>query len=246
MEKFPLLKHTLDRVFIREAETVELVDRVVFFLGRLCVEDFMEILLLWGNGYGIGGLKLLRALYERAVTAGYISENPAEAETFLDYYHVEKRRYLNHAKKISNTSHLFPPAGVEEIESLYKKVRDKFRVPLCKKCGTTKLQPSWSKLDLKSMAYKIKEKLENVYLLWSYEPTLHIHTTVSAVIERMVKRNDGGCSFNEGPQREQADKALKGAHQMILYVLLVQNRHFKLNWDKEIKERLADYKAVWG
>jgi hypothetical protein len=245
MQKLQPLTDTLHKVFIREAQTVHPADRVVFFLGRLCVEDFMEILLLCGNGYGIGGLKLLRSLYEGAVTAGYIAENPAEAETFLDYYPIERRRYLNHAKMIPNTSNLFPPGGVQEIESSYKKVRDKFRVPLCKKCGTTKLQPSWSKLDLKSMALKVTEGLENLYLLWYYEPTLHAHPTVSAVVERMIKRNDDGCSFNEGPQRDHADKAVMGAHHIILYVLLVQNRHFKLNLDEEIGERFADFKAVW-
>ncbi|MHA1402099.1 MAG: hypothetical protein ACTSQE_17265 [Candidatus Heimdallarchaeaceae archaeon] len=64
-DKLKLLFETLDKVFIREVKTDKEADRVVFFMGRLCVEDFMEILLLCGNGYGIGGMKLLRGLYER-------------------------------------------------------------------------------------------------------------------------------------------------------------------------------------
>ncbi len=40
----------------------------------------MEILLLAGNGYGVGAQKLLRGLYGAAVTARYISQHPEKAE----------------------------------------------------------------------------------------------------------------------------------------------------------------------
>ena len=36
-------------------------------LGRICVEEFNEILLLAGNGRGVGALKVLRGMFERAV-----------------------------------------------------------------------------------------------------------------------------------------------------------------------------------
>src|SRR5580700_2459416 len=49
-------------------------DRVVLFLALACMEDFNEILLLCGNGYGLGALKLLRGMYERAVTAHYLHQ----------------------------------------------------------------------------------------------------------------------------------------------------------------------------
>ncbi|MDA2926548.1 hypothetical protein MYX78_04830 [Acidobacteria bacterium AH-259-G07] len=66
-ERFHHLGSTLDKIFIRELSGPEPVDKVVFYLGRVCCEDFMEILLLCSNGYGIGGLKLLRGMYERTV-----------------------------------------------------------------------------------------------------------------------------------------------------------------------------------
>jgi hypothetical protein len=51
-------------------------DRTVFVLGRLCMEDFFEIIQLAGNGYGFGALKLVRSLYERAVTMAFLSGQP--------------------------------------------------------------------------------------------------------------------------------------------------------------------------
>ena len=58
--KLEILFGMFHKVFIREIQTEEPADRAVFFLGRLCVEDSMEILLLCGNGYGVGGLKRTR------------------------------------------------------------------------------------------------------------------------------------------------------------------------------------------
>ena len=64
----------------------ERLDKILFHLDRLCAEDFSEILLLCGNGYGIGAEKVLRGMYERAVTATYLSQHPEEAANFLDCF----------------------------------------------------------------------------------------------------------------------------------------------------------------
>src|SRR6266849_4455929 len=60
-----------------------LAQRLVFFLGRLAVEDFMEILLLCGNGYGMAGLKLLRSMFEGVITGIYIARHHEEANAFV-------------------------------------------------------------------------------------------------------------------------------------------------------------------
>lgn len=246
MEKLKLLFGTFHKVFIREFRSAEPADRVVFLLGRLCVEDFMEILLLCGNGYGIGGLKLLRGLYERAVTAGYIAKNPSEAETFLEYHYVHSRKYYNHGKQIFDMSQVLSKEEIQEIEASYEKVRDKFQEPLCEKCGTKRLRNSWSNLDTASMAERTSGSLRKLYLQCFYEPTLQVHSTPSALFARMIEREDGGFSFNEGSQHEKANDALIGAHSVILHVLFLQNEYFKLELDQEIRERSADFHAVWN
>ena len=93
---YKAIHSTLEKIFIREFRPENAADKVVFFTGRLCVEDFNEIFLLCANGYGFGALKILRGLYERTVTAGYISKNPQEAELFLEYHFVHKGKMLNH------------------------------------------------------------------------------------------------------------------------------------------------------
>jgi hypothetical protein len=41
LDRFPNLQKALDAAFVRQFSGSDLTDRVVFMLGRLCVEDFM-------------------------------------------------------------------------------------------------------------------------------------------------------------------------------------------------------------
>ena len=52
----------------------------------------MELLVLAGNGYGIGALKILRGMYERVVTAWYLHANPEETQDFMDFYWVAQHK----------------------------------------------------------------------------------------------------------------------------------------------------------
>jgi hypothetical protein len=80
--------------FNRDAKFSEPIDKFVLMFGRVCVEDFFEILLCCGNGNGQAAQKLLRGLYERAVTLRYLREHPEEIEDFLDFYHVTQRKLM--------------------------------------------------------------------------------------------------------------------------------------------------------
>jgi hypothetical protein len=57
---------------LTEAESAVVADRkmaevVVFYLGQCAAEDFGELLILSGNGRGVGAYKILRGMYERIV-----------------------------------------------------------------------------------------------------------------------------------------------------------------------------------
>ncbi|MCX5886548.1 MAG: DUF5677 domain-containing protein [Proteobacteria bacterium] len=243
-EKLHPLSKTLQSVFIREVETSKPADQVVFFLGRLCVEDFMEILLLCGNGYGIGGMKLLRGLYERAVTLGYIAKKPDKAEQFLEYHYVNQGRQFNHANEVFPMDKHLSSEQIEQIQSEYKRTKEKYQEVLCKKCGITRTRFSWSELDLQSMAREAG--LCDLYLMCYYDPTLQAHATISSLIARTKLKENGQMTFDEGAQHEKAKLALIGAHNIILYVLDVVNKYFKMGLEDEVQERFADFNYIWG
>jgi hypothetical protein len=57
-ERFQNLEAALNIAFTRVVEQSEQLDRIIYFSGRLCAEEFNEIYLLCGNGYGVAALKI--------------------------------------------------------------------------------------------------------------------------------------------------------------------------------------------
>ena len=83
---------------LRVLESSTPVDPVIFYLGRLCIEDFNEILVLCANGYGYGASKLIRGMFERVLTGLYLHLHPDQAEDFLDFYWISQRKEINNLK----------------------------------------------------------------------------------------------------------------------------------------------------
>jgi hypothetical protein len=94
-EIMPNLEHALNVAFTRVQVMDGSADKFAYFFGRVCLEDFMEILLVCYHGYGVAASKLVRSMYEHTVTLRYLHEHPAEVETFIDYYLVQQDRLIS-------------------------------------------------------------------------------------------------------------------------------------------------------
>jgi hypothetical protein len=132
----------------------------------------------------------------------------------------------------------------ETIEENYKRVREKFIVNDCARCGTKKLNHSWSKMDLVSMA-KTLEDLGDLVVEAYYWPMLQAHTSFHVMSSRL--ENVGQIAkLTEEDRFTTAGDTLKLAHKVILDVLRLQAEHFEL-----IELHLArltclnDYLDVW-
>jgi hypothetical protein len=243
-DRFPNLRKMIDAVFVRQFSGSEPADRVVFSLGRLCVEDFMEILVLAGNAYGIGALKILRGMYERAVTAWYLHLNPEQTEDYLDFFWVSQHRL---ARAVADTfgEGILPRNKLEETERMYQQVRHRFLVTACGKCGTKQLNYTWTKLDFVSLARRVGSIGQFVVPAY-YIPTEHAHSTVRAILSRLEEGETDGIILGCDAQRSEADDALRLGHLLLLSVLDLQREHFKLRDSAEdIQRCIADYNAIW-
>jgi len=192
LERFPHLKIAFDRILVRTISGTTLADKIILFLGRLCLEDFMEIMLLAGNGYGYGALKLVRGLYERAVVTYYLVANPEKTVKFLDYSHLEK------LKGISAWVEAYPddPTGSKilgDVRTRFEEIRREF---------TTR---TWSGLDFVSMA-KTTGSLGKMLSEAYYHPLAHAHGTAQAVISRLIWSEEKGFELVGGAQPKQANK----------------------------------------
>ena len=110
----------IDRAFSRVFNPRSAPDRVVFTLGRLAVEDFLKILLVAGNGYGIASLRLLRSLFERMVTMMYLIRHPEETDDFLNFHWVHIRKALNHVRtEGGDPVQYYSRSELDDVEAKY-------------------------------------------------------------------------------------------------------------------------------
>src|SRR5580704_19110880 len=131
--RFHNLEKAIETTFDRVHEKTTLAERTVYFLGRITVEEFMEILLLCQNGYGVGAQKLLRGMYERAVTAEYLFKHSEQAEDFLAYNKVANYKILESVRSCAGHS-VISKERTEQIAQEYEAVRPRFLIANCKKC----------------------------------------------------------------------------------------------------------------
>jgi len=227
----PPLMDAATRVVARTMESEHPHERLAFMLGRHVPEDFSEIFLLCANGYGIGGLKLLRTMYERVVTMTYLFRNPKKAEDFADWHLVEKQKLLNHLRDDGDDpAKYFTSEELAEIRDAAGRVKDRF----------PRGQRSWIDLDLKRLAREVG--LDGFYVIFYYWPTLHTHPTATGMTAR-VEMSADAISFKVGPQRDEADRALQGAHCCLLLALAEHVSHFKLPVD--LAPLFEAYKKYW-
>ncbi len=242
-EKFPNLITTIEEVVMRSESDFAPADRVIFFCGRLCVEDFMEILLLCGNAYGFGAMKILRGMYERAVTARYLHLHPEEAEDFVDFYWVGQHRLSEAIRKSFDKDVLGEKKA--DVEKQYEAVRERFMVA-CPKCGHERVNHTWSKLDFVSMA-AATGRLGNLIVPAYYLPLRHAHSTMSAILDRLDRTKNESLEFEGGPQREVAGRTLMTAHDLLLNMLDLHIEHFNLSaLSSMVQNSMNDFLIIWG
>lgn len=214
-------------------------------LGRVCCEEFYEILVLYANGYGIGALKLLRALYERAVTMVYLSDNPNEIDAFINYYPVAQRKLLK-AMQATFGEDIISKDAVNEAEREYQSVQEKYIVTDCVKCKTTRPNHTWHKLDLVTMANKTP--LGKLIVPAYYVPMGHAHSTMRALMSRIEETDSGVMGFNPDAQLKEADQALHLAHNIVLAVVGSHIEYFKMKDElqKSFETCIQDFKRHLG
>lgn len=238
LERFPNLVRALNTAFIRRATLSEHIDKFVFFYGRLCCEDFFEIGLCCGNGYGAAALKLVRSLYERAVTLRYLHEHPDELEDFWDYYRVTTYKLMTPVDDTLGKGVLSEEIRAK-VEADFEEVKPRFMVTACEQCGTKRLNHSWNKLDLVSMSKKAGV-IGRLIIPGYYTPLRHAHATVGALLSRLEDNEIEGIFFAPMAQREEADEGLMTSQNIIVDVLNVQDERFKIPGLAQQIQRVID------
>jgi hypothetical protein len=235
---------TIKRLFVPNTPAEELI----FFSGVLVLEEFAELWVLAGNGCGVGALKILRGMYERTVTAAYISKFPEEASRFWIFGAIAYRRVLNNVREIYGLEQLKEILGADhfdEAEKNYQEVRHDFEETLCRRCEIFRVAFSWSQFDLATMAKKAGYGLAQCYWGAYSIPTQQAHSTVLAITSRLKVEADGSRYFDRSAEYPSAALAASMGHVVLLKMLRIQDSFFSLGLAAEIAQREAECKDAW-
>jgi hypothetical protein len=230
-----------NRTFGREWRPSNRVEDLIFNLGETCRQDFLEVAFLAVNGHGIGAQKLLRGLYERAVTLEYIRQSPDKAERFVRYAGIQEYKASKVAVDLVGED-AFDAAMTTtfaDVRATYEKVKTEFEVTDCKKCGTRKTAISWD-IDLASMVNKLGEPFKSQYLMAYVIPTLHIHASLASAFSR-----EAVGMAAEDRQVHDAELSLISATLVFILVIQAQSELFALGLDPETKACWDDVTEVW-
>lgn len=239
------IARALDLAFTRVEVMHSTADKFVYFFGRVILEDFMEIALVCYHGYGVAASKLVRSMYEVAVTLRYLHDHPDEAETFLHYHLIQQDKLTNRVLEAFGEN-ILPAELVAEIRRKAAEVKEDFMIPVCDHPGTKmRLNHSWNKLDFVAMAKKAGA-IGTLIVPGYYFPLRHAHPTFGGLTERL-EIVDGTMSLKADAQPDIADRSLMTAHNCILDAIKVQSEHFKVaGLEDAIQVCYRDFVRVWS
>jgi hypothetical protein len=223
----------------------EVAQKVALYLERAIFDDFGELLILAGNGLGIGAKKTLRSMYERLVTAMFIAKFPTEAKIFLAHADIEKGKVLNRA--IATVPELvktdFTPEEIKRIQDAKKAAEAKKKIEYCEECDQPKTDEAWTRVSLDTMAKKVEDDLLKMYGPYYLVPTLLTHATPFGLDLRF--RRTGGASDNVVLNEEYARSSVWRGHYLILWLLRHQDLYFNLCLAARIDARIGAFSAIW-
>jgi Family of unknown function (DUF5677) len=247
MGKMQTIEKAINVAVVRVHDNTTLPDRLVYCMGTLIAESFMEILLVAANGYGGAAMKLLRTMYEQTVTLKYLHEHPEEAARFLEYHAVQRYRLVRPIEETFGEGTI-PKDEVENVTEEYKTAKKQFMTKSCKSvtCSEERVSHTWSKLDFVSMAKKAGD-IGNLIVNGYYIPLGYAHPTLSPFRERFEFVAEGHLMFTCEEQPKIADMALMTAHNCLLTALEVQANHFNIQELKELIDGcVRDWRDVWS
>ena len=204
-------------------------DRVVFFLGRVAIDDFSEILVLSGNGLGIGAYKVLRGMYEKVVHAVYLDKHEVAARRFARQSDVYKEKLATRLQEFDiNILAGFTAQDIADLKQRAKAAKMDKPLP-----------------NLADMS-KVSPHLHPLYGPYYLEPTVHLHANAFGLERRLLQNPAGGYRYNEADYRHQARRALLLGHNLFIQVLAVQNSRFDLGLGADLEGCAKAFTEIWG
>lgn len=210
---------------------------IIAQLERLSLISMSELVVMVGNGHGVGALRIVRSMIEYAINALYLLKFPESRELFLGWHFVEQHKLLVAIERDGLGGKL-DPEKVRESEEGFDRVKPLF---LNKK---GELRGSWCNLDLGSRARAAG--LEFAYDLVNPKASKIVHGTISGLAQQFFTNSGGGPEFVSPPSLKECDMALQFGHFSELVMLDVLGELGNIKSNLSLDQLDKDYGYAWG
>jgi len=182
---------------------------VILQLMLASLPDFDDIMTLSSHDAHWGALKLLRCAFERTVTLKYISQNPSEAQAFVDFDAIDWKAVLTSIGK--KYSLRISEQSQENLDRRAEDARKRYRQDPCPQCGLRK-QTAWTPHSVQTLAGKVK--LDYMFFEAYAMPSKYIHPTFFGI--RNLSQEMPPPMYN----------TLKNTHCLVVETVLAHQRYF--------------------
>lgn len=201
---------------------------VIYMLVRMVTTGWVELLLLVGNGAGLGAMKIARGMFESAVMAEYLRRTPSEIDDYCDYSCILSYKRL---KQFPNT---VAPELVASIEKNYLSVRPRFE-----KNGRVRNQ--WNRNSIYDMA-KAVGRADQYELSYSIAASIH-HGNFEALTAHLSGLNS--LDIEQPPSLAWTRQALVSGHVYLLQALDTLNDMLSLGFDSQLRTAGDEFTVEW-
>jgi hypothetical protein len=204
---------------------------VIYLLVRMAVTGWTELLILVGNGAGLGAMKISRGMFESGVMAEYLRRTPEEIDDYLDFFHVLSW------KRLQMCPDSFKPRQKKKIKSEYERVKARFE----NRKG--KVRDQWNRHSIRQMA-SVLGRLNQYDLPYSIAASMH-HSNFEAMASH-IGRERKRLYIDQPPSMNWIPQAFISGHVYLLQALDTLNECFQLGFDSELKAENDAFFEVWG
>ena len=226
-----------DMFRMADENAIEPVQKVVYIIVRVAAETLNDVLILAGNGSGVGAMKMTRGMFESAVMAEYLRRNPAEADDFREHSYIRNwNRYQMLLETAPEKAKEVTPDTVKQLEANYNRVVSRF------KNNKGRVRNEWHKKPISLMAREV-ERAEQYETPYSLAASLH-HGNFEGIAAHLHVHGDV-VSLRAHPSLDWIPQALVSAHVYMLQALESLNNSLSGGFDERIRVAVEELENVW-
>lgn len=212
--------------------------RALVQLSALSTQAVTELIILVGNGHGIGALKITRTLLEYATNAVWLKDNPDERELFMEWHFVEQQYLLRYMRDHGIAIDL-GPERLRRADEEFARVRPLFEN------RNGRVRSSWSRRTVRERA--AASGLGQAYSLLYSQTSKVIHGTIGGLAQQLRLGEDGQrAAFVDPPSLDHCDLALRFGHMFALMVLRVLADVCEVDSNPPLNQLDEEFQYAWG